>query len=242
MEKSLPRIYQIGFNKCGTLSLHHFFRANGLASIHWDQGKLSKTIYKNSENNLPLFSGYEEFQCFTDMEHRDSDGRSHYAYADLFEKMFEQDPDGLFILNLRPVDQWIYSRKRHASGGYLRKEMSFFGKPENEVFKIWESHYDNHLAHAKAFFGDSPNFLLFDISAHDGTYLAAFLRSHCFEISSEGFANRHNTDTVVEWRNSRENINKWRRSKGMDSLETEQFKKLVLSLPRKLKHVLKRSL
>ena len=241
MEKSLPRIYQIGFNKCGTLSLHRFFQANGLTSIHWDQGKLSKAIYQNAANQLPLFSGYEGIQCFTDMEHRDSTGCSHYAYADLFRTMHEQDPEGLFILNFRPVDQWVHSRKRHASGGYLRKEMSYFKKSEDEVFKIWASHYHHHLEQAKAFFSGRTNFLLFDISVHDGAYLARFLRSHGFKIDSEGFHNRHHTDTVIEWRNSRENINAWRKSKGMDSLETEQLKNFALWLPRKLRHALKRS-
>ena len=241
MLKSLPRIYQIGFNKCGTLSLHRFFEANGLTSIHWDKGKLSKAIYHNSANHLPLFSGYEGIQCFTDMEHRDSTGRSHYAYADFFRKMHDQDPEGLFVLNFRPVDQWIRSRKRHASGGYLNKEMSYFKKPEYEVLEIWKSHYHQHLEQAKAYFDGHQNFLLFDISVHDGAYLGKFLRSHGFEISSEGFLNRHNTDTVIEWRNSRENINAWRKSKGMDSLETEQLKNFLLRPPRMLKHLLKRS-
>ena len=43
------KIFQIGFNKCATVSLHKFFESNGLKSIHWDKGRLAKTIYKNSK-------------------------------------------------------------------------------------------------------------------------------------------------------------------------------------------------
>lgn len=36
------KIFQIGFNKCGAVSLHKFFLDNGLKSIHWDNGNLAK--------------------------------------------------------------------------------------------------------------------------------------------------------------------------------------------------------
>lgn len=201
METGLPRIYQIGFNKCGTLSLHHFFQINGLTSVHWDEGRLARSIYQNWQDNLPLFSGYEGVQCFSDMEYRDSTGCSHYAYADLYEKMHAQDSEGLFILNFRPLDEWIYSRTRHynASGcSYLSREVAYFRKSEDEIFKIWADHYHKHLELARAYFQNSPNFLSFDISEHNGSHLTSFLRSHGFEITREDFANVHKTDTKLQ--------------------------------------------
>jgi carbonic anhydrase len=66
--RKINKIFQIGFNKCGTVSLYHFFEDNGLKPIHWDMGMLATTIKYNHNNNLPLLKGYEKYDVFTDME------------------------------------------------------------------------------------------------------------------------------------------------------------------------------
>ena len=40
----MGKIFQIGFNKCGTTSIHRMLVANGINSVHWDKGRLSKSI------------------------------------------------------------------------------------------------------------------------------------------------------------------------------------------------------
>ena len=67
---SCNKIFQIGFNKCGTLSLWNLFNSySKLKSIHWDYGNLAQTIYNNiySDIYLPLDS-YEDYTYFGDME------------------------------------------------------------------------------------------------------------------------------------------------------------------------------
>ena len=44
-------IFQIGFNKCGTRSLYHFFKDNGIPSIHYDGGKIAKSMFQNNSMN-----------------------------------------------------------------------------------------------------------------------------------------------------------------------------------------------
>jgi hypothetical protein len=41
----MNKIFQIVFNRCGTSSLYHFFKNNGLVSIHWNKGNLAKKCY-----------------------------------------------------------------------------------------------------------------------------------------------------------------------------------------------------
>ena len=38
----MTKIFQIGFNRCGTGSLYNFFKENGFISIHWDSGEIAK--------------------------------------------------------------------------------------------------------------------------------------------------------------------------------------------------------
>jgi hypothetical protein len=41
------KIFQIGFNKCGTSTIHHYLRANGVRSVHWDDGRLAQRMFAN---------------------------------------------------------------------------------------------------------------------------------------------------------------------------------------------------
>lgn len=56
--KIMKKIFQIGFNKVGTVSLHEFFLKNGISSVHWDRGNLSKTIHSNKLSGKPLCQRY----------------------------------------------------------------------------------------------------------------------------------------------------------------------------------------
>ena len=63
------QVFQIGFNKCGTSTLHRFFELNGFRSVHWDRGTLAQRLYRNLTEGKSLIAGYEHFETFADMEH-----------------------------------------------------------------------------------------------------------------------------------------------------------------------------
>ena len=65
---SNKRIFIIGFNKTGTRTLHNYFYKNLIPSVHWDQGRLAKTIKYNYENGIKILTGYEKYIVFSDME------------------------------------------------------------------------------------------------------------------------------------------------------------------------------
>lgn len=155
------KIFQIGFNKCGTVSLHKFFESNGLKSIHWDRGRLARKIQSNFESGLPLLSGYENYDCLTDME---SQADNIFIYLTLFKELDKQYPNSKFILNIRNREQWIESRINHRD--YLKVYQRITGLDRQGVIDLWTSDWDNHLKSVKEYFEERPDDLLvFDIDS-----------------------------------------------------------------------------
>ncbi|KPA10689.1 hypothetical protein MHK_009104 [Candidatus Magnetomorum sp. HK-1] len=182
------RIYQIGFNKAGTKSLCYYLEKNGIPTIHYDKGKLSSTIIRNAKAGRPLFYEYEAFQGFTDMEHMTDNGQQRYASEEFFEQMYNEDPDGLFILNVRPIVDWINSRAKH--GRYLIRAMEAHNKTEEEIFAMWREEFITHVEKVSRFFAGKDNFLMFDLSKHDGQYLTDFFKRHGFNFKARHWEHR----------------------------------------------------
>ena len=79
----LNKVFQVGFNKCGTTSLHHLFAASGYRSVHWHKGDLGRQIYINITTGQPVLSGISHLDCFFDMVFMDADKANYCHYFDL---------------------------------------------------------------------------------------------------------------------------------------------------------------
>ena len=176
------KIFQIGFNKSGTVSIHKFFEANGIKSVHWDRGRLSKTISNNKKNNKLLLTGYEEFQAFSDMEHRENSSGFFYSAEEFYKELDEQYPDSIFILNYRDLESWIKSRINH--GAYLYITMRDLQLSRSEVLRYWKKRYVDHIESCKEYFKEKDNFLLLEMKPDNMMVLGDFLASHNFNIIS----------------------------------------------------------
>ena len=164
-----PKIFQIGFNKCGTTSIHQFFLDNDLKSIHWDKGKLARRIRRNYEMNIPLLMGYETFECFTDMESAITDD---IAYIDFYKELDRQYPGSKFILNTRDMDNWINSRLNHGEGSYLEIYKRNNNLTEQEVIEYWKKQWNTHIDDVRNYFKDRPeDFLIFDIETESDKFV-----------------------------------------------------------------------
>lgn len=93
------KIFQIGFNKCGTRTIHRYLARNGVRSLHWDAGRLAKRMYANLAEGRELLAGYEEFDAFTDMEYLDEFGTTYLEGYKLYPHLAAQYPNAVFILN-----------------------------------------------------------------------------------------------------------------------------------------------
>ena len=150
------KVLAIGFNRCGTQSLHKMFLDNGYESIHWNWGKAEDTMKENHKLGIPLLTGYESATLFSDIEFLT---RHFILFA-------EQYPKAKFIYNYREVEGWIKSRKNlFKTNGWVIDEA------------YWRGDWKHHKLMVKEYFtGERKNRLLeFDIEKDSGEKIANFL-------------------------------------------------------------------
>jgi hypothetical protein len=160
--RSIPfKVFQIGFNKCGTKTLHHYFRRNGWRSVHWDKGRLAQRVFANLASGNKLLEGYEEFDVFTDMEFLDDFGTYFEAYK-LFPRLAAEYPHAKFILNTRDREAWILSRLAHGKEfSYARRAMVHHNVTSlKDLTNLWRTEWEQHHRRVIEFFGDQPSRLI----------------------------------------------------------------------------------
>lgn len=165
------RIFQIGFNKCGTRSLNMFFKRNGLRGVHYDNGRLASTIFRNVANGRPPIEGYEDFAFLSDMEYLTPIG-AFDAYK-LFDRLAEAYPEARFILNTRERESWVKSRLKHNDGVYRGKWRNILRVEDDEaVADYWRADFDRHHERVRAYFAGQPDRLIeFDLDRDGGEVL-----------------------------------------------------------------------
>jgi hypothetical protein len=178
--KKYNKIFQIGFNKCGTTSLHKMFIDSGLKSVHWDGGNIAKKIDSNIKQNKPPLNGVDNYDCYTDIEDVTTNSFPLINYYELLDKAY---PNSLFILNTRPLDNWIKSRLNHQSGSYANTFKNVLGvTTDEELITIWSEQWTKHHNRAIDYFKNRDNFIIFDIET-EGDKLTEFLRSWSIPVT-----------------------------------------------------------
>jgi hypothetical protein len=170
------KIFQIGFNRCGTTSLHSFFKKNGLVSIHWADRWLARWIHQNYQAGRKLLEGIEQFQFYSDME----DAPHIYAHIVYYKLLDKQYPNSKFILNVRDKDHWLLSRLRY--GRYCEEYARAHGLTVDQTVAAWSQQWDNHLIDVLTYFQGRDNLLVFDIEKHDIGYLVSFFPELKLEV------------------------------------------------------------
>jgi len=180
------RVFQIGFNKCGTRTINFFFQNNGFHGIHWHRGRLARAMFDNMWHGRSLIHGYEEFDVFTDMEFITPKG-SLEAFK-LFPYMATEFPDALFILNTRDREAWIRSRILHKDGVLLEAWKQAYGvSSKEEVTARWRDDWDRHHERVRHFFSGSPyRLLVFDIEQDPPERLTAAFPQISFDMTKYG--------------------------------------------------------
>ena len=197
-----PKVFQIGFNKCGTTSLHRFFERSGLKSVHWDGGYLAPRMEDNILAGRRAIAGYDEYDAFSELsymcEHRVVEVGLQYL-----DVLLEQEPDALFVLNVRPLDKWIKSRLAMSKnlpvrkGGFpktasetrcpesvlgclvkfapVERCRRYYGLAELEdVVDLWRNQWDQHVEAVQRLV-PAERLLVFDIERDDPALLCDFL-------------------------------------------------------------------
>jgi hypothetical protein len=181
------KIFQIGFNRCGTSSLYDYFRKNNYKSIHWDKGNLAKMMINNYNKNKKLLNGIDDYDFYSDMEFI-SNNEIIEAYK-FYELLDNQYPNSLFILNKRNKDRWLESRLQHPNGtsNYILRYSKFYSLTKEQVIELWRNDWDSHHKNVKEYFKEKNNFLEFNIES-DSDLLFTFLNSNGLIIKNNEFS------------------------------------------------------
>ena len=199
-----PRIFLIGFNKCGTTSFHDYFTANGIASVHWRANTLALALDHNRAKSRPLLEGVDRWTAYTDMNCIPGSpwGRSNSDHAPLiegcryFRELHRDYPDALFILNTRDPFDWLRSRLQHDQGqfaaAYKRALASEGIRTKRELKQRWLCDWYKHHGEVLSYFRDAApkQLLVFHIQATPVKKLNLFLRPH-FSITQRSFPHHH---------------------------------------------------
>ena len=181
------KIFIIGFNRCGTRTLHYFFKDNNLKSIHWDNNNLVDVFENNIKNGNKLLENgktinkkvnsncnYGEATVFSDMTKHviNKDAKDYYKRLD------KDYPNSKFILNIRDVNKWIQSRIKHANGSVLNEQMNFHNCDEKQIEIIWKNMYEKHIRDVNDYFKNRKSDLcIYDIENDTIDKIIEFLKN-----------------------------------------------------------------
>ena len=177
-----PRFFQIGFHRCGTTSLATFFNRCGIACVHNDKGRLALRMRENIARGARPLEGYEHYRAFADMVYIGAeDWYDGFRRFRELEVAYGSEAGGCrFILNTRPMDDWIRSVTAHAQRpGHRRRWAAHlrqrFGTSDAErIAARWRDFREAHHAVVRA---ELPRdrLLEFDIQSDPPQRLCSFV-------------------------------------------------------------------
>jgi hypothetical protein len=175
----VPKIFVIGFSKCGTTSLHEFFLGNGIPSRHHGSNDVRKNLALSMLRNISvgrnILHGIDGWTAYADINYA-----SETLYVEaccFFREMHRDYPDAYFILPQRNVEDWIRSRLRHGGGSFAARVAASLCCTADDLPGLWRRQYDQHVAEVHVHFRDRPGsrLLELELGANNGEALAAFL-------------------------------------------------------------------
>jgi len=133
------KVFAVGFNKSGTTSLHALFTTMKRPSYHGIQ-------WRDCDNHKLL----KTYDCFSDGIPKD------------IVKLDRLFPDSKYILQVRDLDTWVYSRLAHIERG--KKNLKYETKLEWDnteyAIKAWIKKRNDHHLFVLSYFFERPSDLL----------------------------------------------------------------------------------
>lgn len=171
--KDINKIFCIGMNKTGTISLHEALSEMGFLSIHHAPSK-----YSNLKEHLESAKKIREEILVRKnlgqklLEHIDN----YEAYSDIgpiinnFEVLDIQYPKSKFIYTERDTDDWVRSRIKHISRNKYNIENGLYNSTFTQVdIDKWKNNKRRHLLRVKKYFKNrASDLLIIDICNGDG--------------------------------------------------------------------------
>lgn len=153
-----PRIFGVGLNKTATTSLHHALELLGFRSLHWGGPPVRHTVEASLAAGEPLLARLDPaYDAFSDVE-------PLYRNVALLD---EQYPGSRFVLTVRPVEEWLDSRRRHVE---RNQALAAEGRYEGTFLVVdeagWRADWHQHLATVRGHFAGRDDLLELDLTRH----------------------------------------------------------------------------
>lgn len=181
------KIFCIGLNKTGTISLHRALETLGFRSLHFGGPEVAGLIKQAESEGRRLADLLGDYDAYSDI----------WRLSERFDVLDRQYPGSKFILTTRDLEGWLDSRRRHVERNIVRKELGrYSGQFLTVDIEDWTRLYHEHHQRVRAYFADRPDDLLvMDITRGDGyELLCPFLG---VEIPEEPFPWENRGD---DWR------------------------------------------
>lgn len=197
--KNDPLVFQIGFSKCGTGSLYHLFDKSGTPSSHFHYShkpekegeckgldNLYNVFLGNFRNGIHPINGLDQSYAFFDIKNWSVSryGRDIVYFHEFFPWLEILYPNAKFILNTRPVDNWIYSHifnslpcEFEQAGGWDAFFEAFKFQNKDQALVYYRNIYNDHLNKVRAYFINKKEKLIeFDIENDHPILLKEFFK------------------------------------------------------------------
>lgn len=155
----MSKIFCIGLNKTGTISLHHALQTLGYRSLHWGGPSVNDRILESLAEGRPLLESVPDYDAYSDIA----------VLSKRFATLDVQYPGSRYILTTRPVDAWIESRRAHVERNQARAAT---GEYTGDFLVVdpdaWRTEWDAHHAAVERYFAERDDLLVLRITEGDG--------------------------------------------------------------------------
>jgi sulfotransferase family protein len=158
------KIFCIGLNKTGTVSLHSALERFGFTSLHWGGEAAYLGVLQAIDERKPVLTYLDDADAYSDIE----------TLSINFDLADAQYPGSRFILSVRDVDSWLDSRRRHVEKNVVRKARGEYTGSYLEVrLDDWRRQWVHHHRRVAEHFRHRDDLLVMNITAGDGWELLA---------------------------------------------------------------------
>lgn len=153
------KVFGIGLNKTGTISLHEALGELGFRSLHWGGPEVRVRVERALAEGRGLVDDFPEYDAFSDI----------WRLSENFALLDRQYPGSRFVLTTRPLDDWLESRRLHVARNVARAAT---GEYTGDFLRVepetWTEKYQAHHAAVARYFEGRDDLLVMRITEGDG--------------------------------------------------------------------------
>lgn len=176
------KIFFLGFNKCGTTSLHYLLKNNGIKSLHHHHKGLyvASIIEQNISNGKDPLKSLSRYEAYSDMILASKN--TYIECNSYFKDIYLSYPSLYFIFNDRNPHKLIESRFKHHN--FAKLQAAYFNVDTDDLTDIWMGIYKERKGRIEEFFRGKINFINFNIEGGNIQNICDFL-SPDYNINSK---------------------------------------------------------